>query len=176
MKHKLLLLLTLLPILALTTITSVYAGIQCQDLQPGGCSCSVCCIDDGSCPSWFYGDWNGKVCGCGEGDPNLAPVRNHCGGAQLCFESEEKLQEYLESHGYCNSWYGSSYSAYDFTKALSGGKCRYQAIITPDKVCIMYRDGPEPNPQPAYCCNGNPDLWFPWGCVRDTIERWHNKC
>ena len=142
-------------------------------VQPGGCDCEICCVE-GSCPSWFYGDWSGFVCGCIEGDSKLAPAPNKCGGVLWCpilFDAET----FLRILGYCNSWYGET-SEYDFTKAINNGKCRYQAIITIDKRCIRFRDDPEPNPQPAFFCNGNPDLWFPWGCVRDAIERWHVRC
>jgi hypothetical protein len=64
----------------------------------------------------------------------------------------------------------------DFTKKLGSGQCRYQAIRSADNHYITHNDGPEPNPQPAYFCNGNPDLILPWGCVKDTIEEWHEVC
>ncbi len=83
---------------------------------------------------------------------------------------------YLQSLGYCRSYYGY-YSDTDFTKRVdSSGRCRYHAIITPDNRAIVYRDGPEPNSQPAFMCNGNSDLWWPWGCERKTIETWHRAC
>jgi hypothetical protein len=78
--------------------------------------------------------------------------------------------------GYCKSYYNYGYSSYDYTYSINGG-CRYQTIRSADNHWITYRDGPEPNCQPWYCCNGNPDLGWPWAlCVVDTVRYWHDQC
>ncbi len=166
MRGAVVLVLTAALFLTLAT-TFLSAGIDCKS----DCTCMKCCVD-GSCPD---GRWSGTVCGCGEGDPALSQVRNKCGGNDWA-PPNGNAESYLTGLGYCKSWYYTSYSDTDFTKRVGAGYCRYQAIISRDKKLITYRDGPEPNSQPVYFCNGNPDLWLPWGCVVDTIDRWHRAC
>ncbi|MEM4963933.1 MAG: hypothetical protein QXT13_07290 [Pyrobaculum sp.] len=161
------LLLLLIAVTLFTIMAS--AGIDCKS----DCTCQKCCID-GQCSS---GRWSGTVCGCGEGDPQLSPASNKCGGTYYPVpRSYSSVDDFMRSLGYCRSWYGGSYSDTDYTKRVGKGYCRYQAIVDPNNFRVIYRDGPEPNPQPAYFCNGNPDLWWPWGCERNTIEEWHRVC
>ncbi len=125
-------------------------------------SCQGACDTTGDCGS---GTYSGLQRGCDNGDPSISMSQYY-----------NDAQAYLEGLGYCKSWYGASYSESEFTKKLGGGQCRYQAAKSTDNHYITYNDGPEPNPQPAYFCNGNPDLISPWGCVRDSIEEWHVAC
>jgi hypothetical protein len=165
----------LVPLAALAALLAAVlalGGIDCS-VYLGTCTCAHCCTN-GTCSS---GPWSGTVCGCGTGDPELPNVDNKCTNLPPWPAPNGNARKWLEDRGYCRSFYGTSYSDTDFTKrADSSGRCRYQAIITPDNKAIAYRDGPEPNPQPAFACNGNPDLWWPWGCERYTIEEWHRAC
>jgi len=153
----------------------VTGGIDCGSYIER-CTCYWCCTT-GTCSS---GPWSGTVCGCGSGDPAIPNAPNKCtlGIVGPWKVPNGNARDYLQQLGYCQSWYGSSYSNYDFTKRVDGatGRCRFQAIITYDNTAISLRDGPEPNPQPAYFCNGNVDLVSPVGCVVDTISKWHNTC
>lgn len=134
-------------------------SLRCDNLIT---NCQRQCCTDGDCRS---GTYDGQICGCKNGDPKIDTSAYH-----------RDARAYLESLGYSRSWMGSSYSRDDYTLALGTGRCRYQAIVKSDNHYVRYIDGPEPNPQPRYCSNGNPDLWNPWSCVRRTIEEWHRKC
>lgn len=135
------------------------AELRC-DYQVG--SCQNPCDTTGNCGS---GTYSGLQRGCDNGDSSISTSQYY-----------SDAQAYLEGLGYCKSWYGSSYSDYDFTKKLGSGQCRYQAIRSTDNHYITFKDGPEPNSQPYYFCNGNPDLVSPFGCVKDSIEEWHTTC
>jgi hypothetical protein len=156
---------------ALLSAVFALGGIDCS-VYLGTCTCAQCCTQ-GTCSS---GPWSGTVCGCGTGDPMLPNVRNKCIYLPPWPVPNGDARGYLADLGYCRSYYGY-YSDTDFTKRVdSSGRCRYQAIISSDNRAIVYRDGPEPNPQPTFMCNGNSDLWWPWGCERNTIEAWHRAC
>jgi hypothetical protein len=163
-------LVTLMVLATLLAAAFALGGIDCNDYL-GTCTCAHCCIQ-GTCSS---GPWSGTVCGCGTGDPALRNVRNKCTDLPPWPVPNGDARLYLRSLGYCRSFY--AYSDTDFTKKVdSSGRCRYHALISSDYRAITYRDGPEPNPQPAFMCNGNSDLWWPLGCERNTIEAWHRAC
>ena len=145
--------------LLISSLPGVVAELRCDSFVS---NCKNPCDTTGECSS---GTYSGLQRGCDNGDPSVSTSTYY-----------PDAEAYLEQLGYCHSWIGSSYSSTDFTKRLGSGQCRYQAIRSTDNHYITHNDGPEPNPQPAYFCNGNPDLILPWGCVRNTIEGWHIAC
>ena len=142
-----------------SSASTAYASLNCDQLIS---SCVRQCCIDGECND---GTYSGQVCGCKNGDHRIDTSAYH-----------EDARAYLTSLGYSRTWMESSYSNTDYTFALGSGQCRYQAIVSDDNHYVRYKDGPEPNPQPSYFSNGNPDLWNPLNCVRRAIENWHNEC
>lgn len=138
--------------------------VRCDQLV-NGCRSGPPCCTQGSCPP-YRNVWYGSICGCDDGDPNI-PLNTNVGDAH----------QYLVARGYCQTYTGAGYSQTDYTKGLpTWNRCRYHAIRTENNLLIIYKDGPEPNPQPAYFCNGNADLTSSWSCVYNTIFQWHAVC
>lgn len=146
-------------VLCLLLIIPASATLRC-DSKISGCK-NQCCTT-GKCSS---GTYSGQICGCKNGDPRISTT-----------SYKADARAYLIGLGYTKSWYGTGYSSNDYTYAIGSGQCRYQAIVSDNNHYVRYKDGPEPNPQPAFCGDGNPDLWNPLSCVRSTIEAWHAKC
>ena len=158
------LLLFILLGLFLMVMLPAAGDVRCDQLV-SGCRSGPPCCTQGSCRP-YRTVWYGSICGCDDGDPNVE-LNKDVGDAH----------NYLVSRGYCQTYTGSGYSQYDYTKGLAPwNRCRYHAIRNPNNRMIDYKDGPEPNPQPAYFCNGNADLTISWGCVYNTIYQWHYVC
>ncbi|MFX1537143.1 MAG: hypothetical protein ACFFDI_23275 [Promethearchaeota archaeon] len=140
----------------------VQAPNRCDSLIS---NCIGLCTTQGDCPSWFDPVHSGTQAGCNNGDPRIDTNEYH-----------SNARAYLESLGYSQSWINNRYSDRDYTYSINGF-CRYQAIVRIDNHKVDYIDGPEPNPQPFFCQNGNPALGFPWAwCVVDTVQEWHTEC
>jgi hypothetical protein len=157
---------------ALLAAVLALGGIDCS-VYLGTCMCAHCCTN-GTCSS---GPWSGTVCRCGTGDPELPDVDNKC----------TYLPPWPAPNGNARSTWRSAATAGRSTACLTltptsprgrtaAAGADTQAIITPDNKAIVYRDGPEPDPQPAFACNGSPDLWWPWGCERYAVEERHRAC
>lgn len=141
------------------TVSSVGATNNCGAYVS---SCTKACTSNGQCGS---GEYSGTQTGCKNGDPRVS----------TSWMLDVDL--YLKTKGYSQTWVESSYDKYDYTKRVdSDGDCRWQARRTLDNHYVYYKDGPEPNPQPRFFGNGNADLWNPFGCERNTIQAWHDKC
>ena len=125
-------------------------------------TCLGRCETQGTCGS---GTYNGSQTGCKNGDSRLSTSTYYADARAT-----------ITDLGYTKSWYGSGYSNNDYTLAHGNPRCRYQVIVSDDNHHLTLNQGPEPNCQPAYCANGNPDLILPFGCVYDTIRAWHNAC
>jgi hypothetical protein len=139
-------------------VISATASLSCNNLVS---SCKSKCCTTGQCGS---GTYSGQQCGCKNGDSSVSTTW------------KIDALKYIEGKGYCNTYTTSGYSIYDYTKKIGSGQCRYQAIVSDDYHYVRYLDGPEPSPQPKLCCNGNPDLLNPIGCIRYTIQAWHTTC
>jgi hypothetical protein len=141
---------------------SIPITAQCDTLVS---SCSEKCCTYAYCfPDCFPIYWGSEaLCGCTNGDPRIDIDEEH-----------EDTAAYLESLGYCPSWYQSGYSDYDYTYSING-HCRYQAIIDDeDENFIEHIDGPEPNTQLVIRCNPNGCTEYP--CVLGYIAIWHEAC
>jgi len=140
----------------------VFADIRCDQLVG---SCQGTCITQGECPWYWYGHYGGQIVGCDNGDSRININDWH-----------SDARAYLESLGYTPSLFGYYYSDRDYTDSING-HCRWQAIVSADNHYVQFKDGPEPNPQPWFCSDGNPDLGWPWAtCVISTVQHWHDAC
>ncbi len=126
-------------------------------------SCQGLCYTTGQCTS---GEYSGIQVGCDNGDSSVST------------SYKVNADSYLRNTmGYSQTWTGSAYDMYDYTKRVDwDGDCRWQARRSDDNHYVRFRDGPEPNPQPVPFGNSNLDLWNPQGCVRNTIYAWHGHC
>jgi len=159
MKKPLVYVLVICLILALSVPFGI-AELRCDDFVG---SCTGECTTQGDCAS---GTYSGDQVGCDNGDSQINTSQYH-----------SDAEDYLESDlDYTHSWRNTAYLPRDFTYSING-QCRYQAIISVDNHYVSFKDGPEPNCQPWFCDNGNPDLPWPWHwCVVDSVANWHYGC